>query len=191
MAVKGKAGKLVTKKVVKELKEAETGGKVVAGAELIDAVFDSPTAQAVLGAAEGAALGGAVAGPFGAIGGGLAGGAIGFFMADGERIVPVDMVAIPAFEYSNVQRGLSPTFMLYIKEGEIVMPIRKTDFMQSAQTVQGTEKNRSVKRKTAKLSKWQKYVKNKRNHIKFKSGKNKGRLNLKAMAKKFKSRGKK
>ena len=39
--------------------------------------------------------------------------------------------------------------------------------------------------KKRKLSGWQKYIKNKRNHIKFKSGDKKGRLNLKAMAVKF------
>lgn len=37
-----------------------------------------------------------------------------------------------------------------------------------------------------KLSAWQKYIKNKRNHIKFKSGSNKGKLNLKAMSRVFK-----
>ena len=39
--------------------------------------------------------------------------------------------------------------------------------------------------KKRKLSGWQKYIKNKRNHIKFKSGSKRGRLNLKAMAVKF------
>ena len=36
-----------------------------------------------------------------------------------------------------------------------------------------------------KLSAWNKYVKNKRNHIKWKSGPNKGMLNLKVMATAF------
>ena len=43
-----------------------------------------------------------------------------------------------------------------------------------------------VRKATRKLSDWQKYIKNKNNHIKYKSGKNKGRLNLSAMSKKFK-----
>jgi hypothetical protein len=34
-----------------------------------------------------------------------------------------------------------------------------------------------------KLSKWNRYVKNKKNQIRFKSGKNKGKLDLKKMAK--------
>ena len=44
-----------------------------------------------------------------------------------------------------------------------------------------------VRKATRKLSDWQKYIKNKKNHIKYKSGKNKGRLNLSAMSKKFKA----
>jgi hypothetical protein len=43
-----------------------------------------------------------------------------------------------------------------------------------------------VKETPRKLSAWQKYIKRKANHIKFKSGPKKGMLNLKAMSKKFK-----
>lgn len=44
-----------------------------------------------------------------------------------------------------------------------------------------------VRKATRKLSDWQKYIKNKKNHIKYKSGSRKGRLNLSAMSKKFKA----
>lgn len=44
-----------------------------------------------------------------------------------------------------------------------------------------------VAKATRKLSDWQKYIKNKKNHIKYKSGSRKGRLNLTAMSKKFKA----
>lgn len=44
----------------------------------------------------------------------------------------------------------------------------------------------AAKKTVRKLSAWQRYLKNKANHIKFKSGDRKGMLNLKAMAKKFK-----
>ena len=37
-----------------------------------------------------------------------------------------------------------------------------------------------------KLSSWQRYIKNKSNHIKFKRGEKKGRLDLKSMSKAFK-----
>tara|TARA_Y100000361_G_scaffold151197_1_gene168188 strand:+ start:1102 stop:1380 length:279 start_codon:yes stop_codon:yes gene_type:complete len=43
-----------------------------------------------------------------------------------------------------------------------------------------------VRKGTRKLSDWQKYLKNKKNHIKFKSGPKKGRLDLSKMSKAFK-----
>lgn len=46
-------------------------------------------------------------------------------------------------------------------------------------------KKAPTRRKPRKLSGWQRFIKNKRNHIKFKSGSKKGRLNLKAMAVKY------
>lgn len=42
-----------------------------------------------------------------------------------------------------------------------------------------------------KLSKWQRYIKVKKNKIFFKSGKRKGQLNLKAMGKAYRKGGKK
>ena len=116
-------------------------------------------------------------GPIGSIGGGLLGGLAGFVLADGERITPIDMIAIPAFEYGQVRSGQDPTFMIYIKEGEMIAPVVKTDFMEATEEVMPTKNTRTKKRK---LSKWNKYVKNKKNHIRFKNGK----LNLEAMAKK-------
>lgn len=45
---------------------------------------------------------------------------------------------------------------------------------------------KAAKKSIRKLSAWQRYLKVKANHIKFKSGKRKGMLNLAAMSKKFK-----
>lgn len=87
------------------------------------------------------------------------------------------MIAIPAFEYGQVRSGQDPTFMIYIKEGEMIAPVVKTDFMEATEEVMPTTNTRTKKRK---LSKWNRYVKNKKNHIRFKNGK----LNLEAMAKK-------
>lgn len=51
---------------------------------------------------------------------------------------------------------------------------------------------KTVTKKTKrKLSEWQRYVRNKSNHIKFKRGPKKGRLDLAAMSKAFKRRSKK
>lgn len=46
----------------------------------------------------------------------------------------------------------------------------------------------TAKKTRRKLSEWQRYVRNKTNHIKVKSGPRKGRLDLAAMSKKFKRR---
>ena len=116
-------------------------------------------------------------GPLGSLGGGLLGGLAGFVLADGERITPIDMIAIPAFEYGQVRNGQDPTFMIYIKEGEMIAPVIKTDFMEATEEVLPGTNTQTKKRK---LSKWNRYVKNKKNHIRLKNGK----LNLKAMAKK-------
>lgn len=43
-----------------------------------------------------------------------------------------------------------------------------------------------ARKATRKLSDWQKYIANKKNHIKFKSGPRKGRLDLSKMSKAFK-----
>ena len=55
----------------------------------------------------------------------------------------------------------------------------KTDAVVAADAM-----NTQVKPKK-KLSAWNRYVKNPKNQIKFKSGKNKGKLDLKKMAQKF------
>lgn len=170
-------GKVVSKGVKAAINKA--GGKAKLGAGAVAAekavdVIDNP----YLSAAEGAIIGGAVGGVPGAIAGGL----IGFVLADGERIVPVDMIAIPAYQYSMVLQGKEPTFQIYIKEGELIAPVLPTDMMQSQAVV---EQVSAVQEKPKRsMSKWNKYVKNKKNHIYHKSGPNKGKLNLKAMAKK-------
>ena len=177
-------GKIVGKGVSQAkrgLKKAGAGAKAVAAAEAVDAVTDNPYVQAGIGAVEGAALGGAVGGPAGAFAGGLVGGTIGFLMADGERIIPCDMIAIPAYQYSSMLAGREPTFQMLIKEGEVVKPILPTDFMETVAVVDMMD---AVPRKR-KLSAWQRYIKSKKNQIKFKSGKKKGQLNLKAMGKAY------
>jgi len=184
--VKGKIVSKTTKAVSRAAKKGKKGGTAVVVAEAADAVTDNPYVQAGIGAAEGAALGAAVGGGVpGAVVGGLVGGTIGFLMADGERIIPCDMIAVPAYQYSSMLAGREPTFQMLIKEGEVVKPILPTDFMESAAVVQAV--NSAPKKR--KLSKWQRYMKVEKNKIRFKSGKKKGQLNLKAMGVKY--RGKK
>ncbi|AXF52051.1 MAG: hypothetical protein [Virus sp.] len=89
------------------------------------------------------------------------------------------MIAIPAYQYSGMLQGREPTFQIFIKEGELIAPVKPTDFMESSTIVEGISK--AVSKPKRKLSAWNRYVKNKRNQIKFKNGK----LNLKKMAVQF------
>jgi hypothetical protein len=69
-----------------------------------------------------------------------------------------------------------------VKEGRAPKKRRSSSSKASKKTASSSPR---------KLSAWQKYMKNKRNQIKYKSGAKKGRLNLKAMSSKFKKRRKK
>lgn len=171
-------GKIIKKGVKGAIKRA--GGKAKLGAGAVAAeratdVLDNP----YISAAEGAVIGAAVGGVPGAIAGGL----IGFVLADGERVTPIDMIAIPAYQYSLMLQGKEPTFQIYIKEGELIAPVRPTDYQESLMVVDDVKDAVKPKRK---LNSWQRYLKQKKNHIKFKSGKDKGKLNLKAMSRAFK-----
>jgi len=133
-------------------------------------------------AVEGAELGAALLSPLGPTGsllGGVGGAVAGFILADQPRVVPIDMIAIPAYQYSAVLQGDTPVFQIYIKEGELIGPIMQTDANKAMESMS------SAKPKKKKLSAWNRYVKNPKNQIKFKSGKNKGKLDLKKMAQKF------
>ena len=135
-------------------------------------------------AVQGAELGAALLSPLGptsSLLGGVGGAVAGFILADQPRVVPIDMIAIPAYQYSAVLQGDTPVFQIYIKEGELIGPVMKTDAVVAADTM-----NNQVKPKR-KLSAWNKYVKQDKNKIFFKSGKNKGKLDLSKMSKKFRA----
>lgn len=173
--VKGKIAKKGLKAGLEKAKDAGLkGGGAVAAENVIDAVGNP-----YLAAAEGAVVGYIASGgnPIGAVAGGL----VGFVLADGERITPCDMVAIPAYQYSAVLDGREPTLQIYIKEGELIAPVLPTDFMQAQAVAEAV----STPKPKRKLSKWQRYLKQTKNQIKFKSGKKKGQLNLKAMGKAY------
>lgn len=187
-------------KIAKEALEALSktkfarGAGVVGGAKVVEETVDNPYAQAAIGAAEGAALGAAL-GPWGAAGGAVAGGLLGFVLADGERIAPVDLIAVPAYQYSAMLQGREPTFQIFIKEGEIIKPLLPTDAQLAGRQAiveeelyGGEMRKRMAGDKPYKLNAWQRYVKNKRNHIKYKSGPRKGRLNLVKMGKEFRKK---
>lgn len=126
------------------------------------------------------ALGGSIGGPIGA----GVGAVTGLIIGDDQTVFPIDMVAIPAFQAYLIDgsRG-GPEFTIYIKAGETLVPTggNVLDMQENMDIETAPMTDKPKKRKQ---SKWNRYVKNKSNHIKFKSGKHKGKLNLAAMAKK-------
>jgi len=164
----------------KAIKKGISGVKIGAGAAVAEKAIDILDSKA-LSAAEGAFIGGAAGsalGPLGTAGGALGGGAIGWFLADNNTVFPVDMVCIPAYQAYLIQG--QPAFTIYARAGETIVPTGGN--VQDVQEV--VVPMAAAPKKRVKLSKWNKYVKNKKNHIRHKSGPNKGKLNLKAMAKK-------
>lgn len=132
-----------------------------------------------------AITGAAIGSPFGPVGVGVGGGigaGLGLLVGDETTVFPIDMVAIPAYQAYMLQG--TPALTIYIKAGETLVPTGgNVADMKENMVVTDVVEPQSKKKKT-KLTKWNRYVKNKANHIRYKSGKNKGKLNLSAMAKK-------
>lgn len=171
-------GKILAKGIQQGIKGAKIGGGAVVAEKAID-VLDSKA----LSAAEGAVIGGTAgsfAGPVGAATGAIIGGGLGWILADESTIFPVDMVCIPAYQAFMIQG--QPAFTVYARAGETIIPTGGN--VQDVNEAMTPTITKQPKIRRGGLSKWNKYVKNKKNHIYFKSGKNKGKLNLKAMAKK-------
>lgn len=68
---------------------------------------------------------GAVGGPVGAAIGGGIGAITGLIIGDQTTVFPTDMIAIPAFEAYLLSHP--PSFMIYIKEGEVLTQVVPTD----------------------------------------------------------------
>jgi len=126
------------------------------------------------------ALGGRIAGPIGAGVGAIT----GLIIGDNKTVFPIDMIAIPAYQYNLVQG--SPSFSVYIKAGETLVPTGgNVADMSENMDIEAVSESIEPKKKR-KRSKWNIYAGKKANQIKFKSGKRKGLLNLKAMSKAYK-----
>ena len=128
---------MATGKAVKEILGTPQGKKFLAGvgASTIDEVLDNP----VVSAAEGAVLGFAVGGPIGAAGGGIA----GWYLADTTTVMPVDMIAIPAYQGYMIQG--SPAFEIFIRAGETIVATGGN--VQDVQQVVDMQPPKRVKRK--------------------------------------------
>lgn len=124
---------------------------------------------------------GALAGPPGQIVGATLGGISGFILGDQTTVFPVDMIAIPAYQ-AYMLNG-QPSFTIYIKEGEVLTQVQPTDAMQANAVMSGEPMPMlNDQKKKRKPSKWNRYTAKTSNQIKFKTGKKKGLLNLKAMS---------
>ena len=131
------------------------------------------------------ALGGSIAGPIGAGVGAIT----GLIIGDDKTVFPIDMVAIPAYQAYMITSN--PSFSIYIKAGETLVPTggNVLDMQENMDIEAVSESIKPAKKR--KRSKWNTYTSKKKNQIRFKSGKKKGLLNLKAMAKAYRKEMKK
>ncbi len=128
---------------------------------------------------------GAVGGPVGSSIGAGVGVLTGLIIGDEKTVFPIDMIAVPAFELPLMYQGKSPSVQIYIKAGETLVPTGG-NVADMTENMLGDVEMINVKQpKTRKRSKWNIYTSKKKNQIRFKSGKNKGLLNLKAMGKAY------
>lgn len=70
----------------------------------------------------GATLGTAIMPGLGTAIGGALGILTGLLVADETTVLPIDMIAVPAAEYSLVRMGQAPSLVVYIKAGETIQP---------------------------------------------------------------------
>lgn len=92
----------------------------------------------------GARIGG-YGGPVGMALGGTLGMISGFILGDQETVFPVDMIAIPAYQAYMIQG--SPSFQIYIKEGEVLTQVVPTDAMEAVEAVSEIAKPTSKKKR--------------------------------------------
>ncbi len=130
-----------------------------------------------------AGLGGSIAGPIGA----GVGAVTGLIIGDDTTVFPIDMVAIPAYQAYMVSG--QPAFTVYIKAGETLVPtggnVKDMEENPIAEALSDVVLKNNAMKRNRKRSKWNIYTSKKKNQIRFKTGKNKGLLNLKAMGKAY------
>tara|TARA_R110001606_G_scaffold385199_1_gene548631 strand:- start:34 stop:567 length:534 start_codon:yes stop_codon:yes gene_type:complete len=110
------------------------------------------TDLAIAGAVVGAPLG-----PAGAVAGGIIGGLTGLIIADSGLVLPIDMIAIPAYQAYLING--SPAATVYIKAGETIMPTggNVADVMQGVEEAAALQS--STKKKRRKPNAWIKFSK--------------------------------
>ena len=72
----------------------------------------------------------------------------GLLIADEKVVVPMDMVAIPAYQAYLLKE--QPSFSIYIKEGEVLTQVMPTDAMQSTEIVESNTATNTATKKRKK-----------------------------------------
>lgn len=129
---------------------------------------------------------GAVGGPVGAAIGGGIGAITGLIIGDESTVFPIDMVAIPAYQAYLIQG--TPAFQLYIKAGETLLATGGNVDDVELGIAENVASQTIEAKKPRKRSAWHKYIGNKKNQIRFKTGPKKGLLNMKAMSRAYKKK---
>jgi len=161
-------GKLPSKKIDPNRAITDEGGRgrdrVISGA---------------IGASTGAAIGTAIAPGIGtAIGAGI-GGLTGLIFGDENTVIPLDMIAIPAYQAYMIEG--TPAFTLYVRAGETIVPTGGNVDDVELGIAENLSPQRRERKKPRKKSNWEKWMQNDKKKIYYKTGEKKGRLNLKKM----------
>lgn len=135
-----------------------------------------------------ASIGAFAGGPAGAAIGGL----IGLIVGDQPMILPMDYIAVPAYEFSAMLQGQMPSHQILLKEGEIVNQVQPTESQETAEVIADSK---PAKKRKRKKSAWNMFVAKyiKAYHKKHPKGKKTNATLMKEAARKWKShkRGKK
>jgi len=83
-------------------------------------------------------------GPAGAVVGTTLGAIGGFILGDQETVIPVDMIAIPAYQAYLIAG--TPAFQIYIKEGEVLTQVMATDAQMATEVLESAPMAPKVKR---------------------------------------------
>lgn len=131
----------------------------------------SKTETAVKLGGLGGSIGSAVAPGIGTAIGASVGALTGLVIGDARYVFPVDMIAIPAYQYHLL--STNPTFQVYIRAGETLMPTggNVEDVEQVMETEADNVAEKPKKRKTAYQRKYQKAFKSVAPKYKMKNGK--------------------
>lgn len=121
------------------------------------------------------AIVGSPLGPVGSVVGGVTGGVAGLIIGDQTTVFPIDMIAIPAYQAYMIQG--TPSFQIFIKEGEVLTQVIQTDAQQAESTMVDVQP-----KKRRKPNPWIKFSKSFQYRARKKSESAKAYLSLRSKA---------